>query len=148
VLGLARRHRVEALAQKAFAAAGINVPPSVAARLAARTHDIARRNLAMAADVVRIQRAFDAAGIPSLLLKGVASAEVRRQVPSARETVQPVRHGTDIAVRDPAFTRAICAGPRRGSRLCEGDRLALCVRARVGGQGMGDVCDMAALGSL
>jgi hypothetical protein len=47
VLGLARRHRVEALAQEAFAAAGINAPPSVAARLAARTHDIARRNLVM-----------------------------------------------------------------------------------------------------
>lgn len=44
--------------------------------LAARTHDMARRNLAMAADVVRIQHAFDAPGIPSLLLKGVALAQL------------------------------------------------------------------------
>jgi hypothetical protein len=62
VLDLARRHRVEALVQEALAAAGVDAPPPVAARLAARTHDIARRNLAMAADVVRIQHAFDAAG--------------------------------------------------------------------------------------
>jgi hypothetical protein len=76
VPGLARRHRVEALVQEALTEAGIDVPPPIAARLAARTHDIARRNLAMAAEIVRIQRAFDAAGIPSLLLKGVALAQL------------------------------------------------------------------------
>lgn len=75
VLGLARRHRVEALVHEASTTAGIDVPPPAAARLAGRSRHIARRNLAMAAEIVRIQRAFDAAGIPLLLLKGVALAQ-------------------------------------------------------------------------
>jgi hypothetical protein len=76
VLGLAARHRVEGLVDEALAAAGIDGPPPVAARLTARAHDIARGNLAMAAEIVRIQRAFDAAGIPMLMLKGVALAQL------------------------------------------------------------------------
>jgi Uncharacterised nucleotidyltransferase len=77
VLGLARRHRVEALVHEALTTAGIDIPPPAAARLAGRTHDIARRNLAMAAEIVRIQRAFLAAaealsaGVPVVLSDGV-----------------------------------------------------------------------------
>jgi hypothetical protein len=76
VLTIVQRQRVGGLVQDALAAAGIDVPPPVAAQLAGHAQHIARRNLAVAAETARLQRAFDAAAIPLMLLKGVALAQL------------------------------------------------------------------------
>ena len=69
---LARRHRVEGLAHEALFRADVQPPPTVAEDLIARAGEIARQGLLMAAQAARLQQAFDAAGIPNLLLKGSA----------------------------------------------------------------------------
>ena len=63
VLRIVRRQRVGGLVQDALAAAGIDAPPPVAAQLAGHAQQIARRNLAVAAETVRssapsMRRAF------------------------------------------------------------------------------------------
>ena len=63
---LAKRHRVEGLAHAALA----RVQARPAEDLALRAGEIARQDLIQAAESARLQTAFDAAAIPSLLLKG------------------------------------------------------------------------------
>ncbi|HWK95285.1 MAG TPA: nucleotidyltransferase family protein [Pseudolabrys sp.] len=75
-LRLVRHYRVEALAQAALSAAGIPLPDEVAKSLCQRAKEIAHRNLAMAAESARLQGLLDAAGIHSLVLKGVALAQL------------------------------------------------------------------------
>ncbi len=68
-VALARRHRVEGLAQRALKEAGVTIPP--AAALAARAADIAVQNLVQAGETLRISRSLEAAGVQPLFLKGV-----------------------------------------------------------------------------
>jgi hypothetical protein len=58
-----------------LAAAAVPLPPAIQAELAARAQRIVRRNLLLAAETGRLQRGFDAAGIPAVVLKGMALAE-------------------------------------------------------------------------
>lgn len=73
-LRVVRRHRVDGLVQAALLAAGVEPPQAVARTLAQKAQTIARRNLTLAAESLRLQGLFDAAGIPVLVLKGVPLA--------------------------------------------------------------------------
>lgn len=75
-LRLLRRHRIEALAYAALTATAADVPPEVVATLRGRAQDIARDNLAAAAEGGRLQTLLDGAGIRSLHLKGMALAQL------------------------------------------------------------------------
>ncbi|MBS0535988.1 MAG: nucleotidyltransferase family protein [Proteobacteria bacterium] len=75
-LRLIRRHRIEGLAEAALLAARVELPPDIAVALRRRAQEIARHNLAAAAESLRLQRRLDAAGIRSLHLKGVALAKL------------------------------------------------------------------------
>src|SRR4051812_46008594 len=66
VARLAERHRVVGLVHHALHAAAVPVPGDVGGELAAKSQIIARQNLALAAETVRLQQRFDAAGIPLL----------------------------------------------------------------------------------
>jgi hypothetical protein len=69
---LVARHRVAPLARDGLTCAGIALPPAVDARLGARAAECAMTALAMARESVRLQRAFEAAGLPMLIIKGTA----------------------------------------------------------------------------
>jgi hypothetical protein len=92
---IVKRQRVFGLVYNALLAAGIDVPSDVAQELGAHAQQIARQNLLMAAETVRLQRAFDAAGIPVLALKGVSLAKL------AYGSLK-LKHGRDIDLLVPA----------------------------------------------
>ena len=75
-LGQVNRQRVAGLVYAALTAAEIALPPAITARLTARAQQITRRSLGYAAETIRLQRAFEAANIPVLVLKGVALAQL------------------------------------------------------------------------
>lgn len=75
-LRILHRHRIEGLADAALTAARADLPPDAAAVLRRRAQVIARSNLAAAAESARLQGRFDAAGIRSLHLKGMALAQL------------------------------------------------------------------------
>lgn len=75
-LATVRRQRIAGLAHAALSEAGVALPAEIARQLAARAHEIAQRNLALAAETARLQRMFDAAQIPALFVKGAALAEL------------------------------------------------------------------------
>src|SRR5581483_5667521 len=70
------RQRVAGLVHNALAAAGIKEPPAFAEALAERTRRIAKRDLVLTAEAVRLQRAMEQAGVPGLILKGPALAQL------------------------------------------------------------------------
>src|SRR5580700_7146146 len=72
----ARRQRVAGLVYDALSAAGVQPPAAPAAELARRAQAIYRKNLLLAAETSRLQKLLDAAGIPSVVLKGVALAQL------------------------------------------------------------------------
>jgi hypothetical protein len=72
----ARRQRVAGLVYDALSAAGVQPPAASAAELARRAQAIYRKNLLLAAETSRLQKLLDAAGIPSVVLKGVALAQL------------------------------------------------------------------------
>jgi hypothetical protein len=73
-LRLIERHRIEGLVHDALASADLKLPPPIRSALAAKARQIAQRNLALAAETMRLQAAFASAGIPVLVLKGAALA--------------------------------------------------------------------------
>ena len=75
-LRLVRRQRVIGLAHEALQSAGIDCPSAVSNELSLRAQRIVRQNLSLATETVRLQRAFEAAQIPALVLKGVALAQL------------------------------------------------------------------------
>lgn len=101
-LRVVERHRVGGLVHEAFSAARIGVPDFVAKDVAALAQAIARRNLRLAAESSRLQRDFDAAGIPVLVLKGAPLAQLAYGSLS-------LKHGRDIdlLVPPPAALAAI-----------------------------------------
>jgi len=70
------RHRVAVLVRDALLSAGVIVPLPIAENLTRRAQRIARRNMGLATETVRLQRAFDAAGIAAVALKGVAVGQL------------------------------------------------------------------------
>lgn len=85
-LPLLRRHRVAGLAQAALTAANVSLPPGIAAELAARAQRIARHNLLLAAESLRLQGLLAAAGIKSLILKGAALAQLAYSSHALKQT--------------------------------------------------------------
>lgn len=75
VLRVAARHRVIGLVYHALHAAGVPCPEDVQAILERKGGAIARQNLALAAETLRLQRHFDAAGIAAVVLKGASLAQ-------------------------------------------------------------------------
>jgi hypothetical protein len=69
---LVARHRVTPLVRDGLACAEIVPPAAVDARLRARAGECAVTALAMARESVRLQHAFEAAGLPMLVIKGTA----------------------------------------------------------------------------
>jgi hypothetical protein len=67
---IAARQRIEGLVHEGLTSAGVTPPRSAGATLRETAAAIARRNLAFAAESVRLQRLLAAAAIPSLVLKG------------------------------------------------------------------------------
>lgn len=74
-LRIVARHRVGGLVHNALSAAGVELPSQVTERLASRAEEIARNNLFLVGELARLQRAFDAARIPVLVLKGAPLAQ-------------------------------------------------------------------------
>lgn len=75
-LRIVGRHRVVGLVYDALLSAGQELPPAWQPTLAAGARRIVRQNLALAAETVRLQRAFDAAQIPAIVVKGAALAQL------------------------------------------------------------------------
>lgn len=82
----ARRHRVVGLAYKALSAAAIDLPSAIADKFAAQAAQIARQNLLLVREGVRLQQLLAAAGIPALILKGFAVAELAYGSLEAKQT--------------------------------------------------------------
>lgn len=68
------QHRIAPLARDGVRRAGVAVPPMVAKCQAEAAADAARRALLMASETLRIQQAFDEAGLPALFVKGATLA--------------------------------------------------------------------------
>jgi hypothetical protein len=75
-LRVVRRQRVAGLVHDALFLAGIGCPPVIATKLARQAERLVRRNVDLAAETARLQRVLDAAGIPVLVLKGPALAQL------------------------------------------------------------------------
>ena len=69
-LRVVRRQRVEGLVSDAFERAGVKPPLAELSMLRKEAQDIAQQNLAFAAESMRIQRLFSAAGVTFLFVKG------------------------------------------------------------------------------
>ncbi|MEG3089461.1 nucleotidyltransferase family protein [Sphingomonas sp. PB4P5] len=99
VATLMRRHRVQAQARAALAAAGVMLPPALADHLARDAARLVLRNRLLGAESVRLQALFDAQGIASVLVKGAALAEQAygtQAIKHAKDIDLLVRH-TDLA---------------------------------------------------
>ena len=76
LLRTVRRHRVAGLVHNALSSAKIDLPPRIGQALASQAQNIARQNLVLIGETVRLQRAFDAAEIPVISLKGFTLAQL------------------------------------------------------------------------
>jgi hypothetical protein len=74
VEALAERHRVSGLVRQGLTEAGVAPPRAVAMAFAAHAERIAISELFLAAEVLRLQARFAAAGLRPLVIKGVAVA--------------------------------------------------------------------------
>ena len=117
VLRLVKRQRVFGLVHDALQSAKVDCPAVVAGELAAPAQSIARWNLKLAAETIRLQRALEAAGIPVLVLKGIPLAQL------AYGSLR-LKHSRDIDLLIPPA----CA--EAALRLVERDDYALVLPAR------------------
>jgi hypothetical protein len=85
-LRIVGRQRVGGLVHEALLSAEIACPPLIATKLAQRAERIARRDLIVAAESARLQRALEQAGIPVLVLKGVALAQLAYGSAATKQT--------------------------------------------------------------
>ena len=76
VARIARRHRVEGLLRDGLRRAGVAAPEGEAAQLRAAAERITVQNLTLAAESLRLRRAFEAAGVDLLFVKGVTLAQL------------------------------------------------------------------------
>lgn len=111
-LRFVRHHRIEALAHASLSSAEVPLPGDVAALLHERAQVIAQRNLAMAAETARLQGVLDAAGIPSLVLKGAALAQL-----AYGSLALKFSQDIDLAVAPESVDDAIGVLTRDGYRL-------------------------------
>lgn len=103
VLRVVERQRVAGLVNAALRSAGVEPPPKAKARLAGDAADIARQSLQLASEALRLQAAFDAAGIPAAFVKGTTLALL------AYENIG-IKHAWDIDLLvSPEDVRRACA---------------------------------------
>lgn len=76
VYRIVQRQRVAGLVHHALKMAEIDVPAAEARALAREAQRIVRENLSLASESARLQRGFDAAGLPAMTLKGAALAQL------------------------------------------------------------------------
>jgi hypothetical protein len=88
-LRVVQRQRVAGFVQSALSSASVEIPPHVAQRLVAQAQQTARQNLMLAAEAVRLQSVFDAAGISVVFFKGITLAQLAYGSLS-------LKHGKDI----------------------------------------------------
>jgi hypothetical protein len=117
VLRIAERHRVVGLVHHALHGAGVSCPEDVQAILKLKSASIARQNLALAAETLRLRRHFDEAGIAALVVKGASLAQ--RAYGSTA-----FKHGRDIDLVVPP------ANAFAALQILEGDGYALVDPAR------------------
>jgi len=72
--GIVARNRISALVKDALDRAGVEAPAAVAAQLSQGQSNAAFTSLALARESIRLQRAFDEAGLPALIVKGAPMA--------------------------------------------------------------------------
>jgi hypothetical protein len=72
--GVIARNRISALAKDALDRSGVEPPASVATQLARGQSNAAFTSLGLARESIRLQRAFDATGLPALIVKGAPMA--------------------------------------------------------------------------
>ena len=73
-LRVAQRHWVVGLAHQGLTEARIAIPPEIRREISARAATLVRKNMAMAAEALRLQRLFDEAKLPVLFVKGSSLA--------------------------------------------------------------------------
>jgi Uncharacterised nucleotidyltransferase len=76
VLRVARRHQVIELVHEGLTRVQPNVPSDIAGEISARASMLVRESLAIARESLRLQRLFDEADLPVLVVKGAALAMV------------------------------------------------------------------------
>lgn len=79
------RHRVAGLIWAALRQAEVAPPPDIRDHLSVAAHTIAAQNLELAAASVRLIRAFEAADIPVLFLKGISLGQLAYQDVSLKQ---------------------------------------------------------------
>jgi len=72
VARIAERHRIEGLVWNALRLAGVSIPADVAERLQSAADRIARQNLVLTAESLRLSASLDVAGIRHMFVKGVS----------------------------------------------------------------------------
>ena len=73
-LRVVQRHRVFGLAHQGLTEARLAIPPEIRREIGARATTMVSENLTMAAEALRLQRLFDEAHLPVLLVKGASLA--------------------------------------------------------------------------
>ena len=73
-LRVVQRHRILGLAHQGLTEARLGIPPEICREIGARAATLARQNLSMAAEALRLQRLFNEAGLPVIFLKGTSLA--------------------------------------------------------------------------
>lgn len=88
-LRVVQRQRVAGVVQSALSSANVELPPHVERHLVAQAQQTARQNLMLAAEAVRLQSVFDAAGVSVVFFKGTTLAQLAYGSLS-------LKHGKDI----------------------------------------------------
>ena len=73
-LRVVERHGVWGFVHEGLNRVKPNIPPEIMREIDAKAASLVRNSLAMAAEAIRLQRLFDAAGVPLLFLKGASLA--------------------------------------------------------------------------
>jgi Uncharacterised nucleotidyltransferase len=85
-LGVVKNHRVAVLVQRSLRRMAVEMPAAVEEELDHLAQRNVRRGLALAAETVRLQSLLTAAGIPNLVLKGVALEQLAYGSIAAKQT--------------------------------------------------------------
>src|SRR5262245_62935592 len=72
---LTARHRILGLVHDGLTRAGPGLPAEIAKHISAQAEELVRKDLAMAAECLRLQDMFGQAGVPILFLKGAPLAK-------------------------------------------------------------------------
>ena len=112
VLAIAGRHRVLGLVHHALCSAEVALPQAVRNTFAACAQAIARLNLQMAAEILRLQKIFDDAGIRAISVKGVGLGQLAYGTPAVKDS-----RDIDLLVEEGRATDALTLMESNGYKL-------------------------------